>query len=408
MRKIEQFLPPRYRTKSIRNFMNTTTNQLFSEKDASTGSYFIGNKPSGLYNHVSDYYAQEIRKIREDYQLEPTFILKDDTTGEIQSSIFYEDILNVLKSYGCSVDNHNDIFKSDTYSFSPPINVDMFINFGDYYWYPEGIPAIKVSASISDIVDYAYKVVERTVDNAPLSLSNDMIIELSDGNVYMVSGVGKSIELHEFDYSRNTSMLLNYSSNENEQDILKKHPKEYFTMERNSIDNNSWSRTNCWLHKDAITYSFSGLSFKPSNERRAERPIICFEKNIQLFNYENEFVSLIDGYTNNSTYNVDGLYLDSNIMRLVTIRSGVVENSLPIPNGRFTISSGNNVGNEYYHIDGSITELQAKYKPNLPPLFDIFDRDGDSVANELKYPNTTFSGNKIFSYDVSDLYGVYV
>ena len=44
MRKIEQFLPPRYRTKSIKNFMNSTTNQLFSEKDAVNGSYYIGKK----------------------------------------------------------------------------------------------------------------------------------------------------------------------------------------------------------------------------------------------------------------------------------------------------------------------------------------------------------------------------
>lgn len=73
--------------------MNSTTNQLFSEKDAVNGSYYIGKKPSGLYQPGSDFYATEIRKIREDYQLEPAFIIRDAETGGVQNSIFYEDII---------------------------------------------------------------------------------------------------------------------------------------------------------------------------------------------------------------------------------------------------------------------------------------------------------------------------
>ncbi len=56
-----------------------------------------------------------------------------------------------------------------------------------------------------------------------------------------------------------------------------------------------------------------------------------------------------------------------------------------------------------YWFDGTTWKLgQLKTTVNQPPLFDIFDNDGNSYADKTVYDGTTFTGTKIFSYKVGN------
>jgi hypothetical protein len=71
--------------------------------------------------------------------------------------------------------------------------------------------------------------------------------------------------------------------------------------------------------------------------------------------------------------------------------------------GTSDIIRNGTIGNkgQNYWFDGNTWKLaQIKEGPNNPPLFDIFDNDGVSYTDVLKYPGSSFAGSKIFSYKV--------
>ena len=81
---------------------------------------------------------------------------------------------------------------------------------------------------------------------------------------------------------------------------------EYLTIERGSRDNNTWSRTNNWYHIDTVkavntfigvapTFKIGDSVASPSSSTTlgqilddsdyAQRPIICWEKDLRLYNH---------------------------------------------------------------------------------------------------------------------------
>lgn len=57
-----------------------------------------------------------------------------------------------------------------------------------------------------------------------------------------------------------------------------------------------------------------------------------------------------------------------------------------------------NRGQNYWYNGTTWKLAQIKVGPNIPPLFDVFDSNGDSYADASTYEGSSFSGNKIFSY----------
>lgn len=80
---------------------------------------------------------------------------------------------------------------------------------------------------------------------------------------FFVDGVGSSIELTP-DHSRDSGGRVPH----------------YVVIDRRSNEDSPWARRNMWVHID--TLSWTGLSY---NDRQAQRPIIEFLPDIELFNY---------------------------------------------------------------------------------------------------------------------------
>jgi len=95
----------------------------------------IGRKDSKSFKPDQDFFLPEIDYTRQNYQLEPVLTTKDIDTAEITNALFYDDTIKTLSIEGSNVDNHNRLFKSKAYSWAPPIDIDKFINYENYYWY---------------------------------------------------------------------------------------------------------------------------------------------------------------------------------------------------------------------------------------------------------------------------------
>ena len=214
--------------------------------------------------------------------------------------------------------------------------------------------------------------------------------------------------------------------------------KDYIVINRSSPDRNPWTRYNRWFHKDVIEKS-AEINKTPSNldqAARATRPIVEFNAGLKLFQFGTQNkrnVNLVDTFTKDIFsniegslgYNIDGVDLVDGMRVLFTAEEDVRESgkifkvkfinhlgrrqislveevdSDPLTNETVLVLGGQTFqGTMFYYNGSQWQQTQEKLTVNQQPLFDLFDDDGNSYGDNEVYVNTTFSGNKIFSYKV--------
>lgn len=282
------------------------------------------------------------------------------------------------------------------------------------------------------------------------------------GKVFYVEGVGSAIRLVDARllitpevFTENSSVGFDTTAYDvSNYDEVLNAPKNpvYITINRSSKDLNPWSRNNRWFHEDVINATAKYNNFVPviDQNSRASRPIIEFDADLALFNHGRvgkTFVNVFNttttdafGYTSGNTeyLTVQGVNISSrNViidgvaltpgMRIIfandvdeTVRNKVYEVSYINPTGEaggriihLTLAADGNVnvndsivvtqGIEYqgksFWFNGENWQLsQQMTSVNQEPLFDVFDSAGNSLSDSYKYPNSTFTGTKLFSY----------
>lgn len=312
-------LPAVFNTKTESQFFSATVDQVFSKKDSSLLAGYIGRRVPGEYKPITDFYLPEPSKDRTWWQLESTAYARNaDTTKS--NVFFYEDLLNRINYYGGNTLNQDRLFDSEYYSFGPPIDYDMFINYQNYYWIEQGLPAITISGVLAtDILGQQSYTTPETATPANFTLSTGMTIILADDPAFLSPHVVENLGgcegialVRQFPGFTSGTVLefLPWDSNlqlstgrtiQNKQWDINTWETEaqpgngdYITIERGSDDRNAWSRTNKWFHIDTINTvtSLLGTQF-PQNAFRALRPIIQFIANLTLYKSGTQFRSEI-------------------------------------------------------------------------------------------------------------------
>jgi len=116
-------LPSSLQSTVLKNFFETTVEQLFSKSNIESISAYVGRKESEQFDASSDFYIKEDTPNREKYSLEPVVNSLDLTTGESTNILFYEDFLNQLKSYGSDTSQQNVLFDTNFYAMNSSRNV---------------------------------------------------------------------------------------------------------------------------------------------------------------------------------------------------------------------------------------------------------------------------------------------
>jgi hypothetical protein len=224
---------------------------------------------------------------------------------------------------------------------------------------------------------------------------------------------------------------------------------DYITINRASQDLNAWSRSNRWVHIDVITATATYLNQVPiiDQSARAQRPIIEFEADLQLFNYgklAKDPVNILDTVITDAFSQVEGLSTPTLASADITVGNTTItlKNNTRIvfsadtnPNVknkiyRFKIANtvasvtnpvyicylteepdalveaghttiilgGDKIGQQYYYNGASWIKAQQKSKINQPPLLDILDADNNSFGDTSVYTNSSFVGTQLFSY----------
>ena len=148
-------LPPVFQTVTEKKFFDATIDQVFSKKDSDLLAGYLGRRNPGNYNPITDFYLPEPSKNRTWWQLEATaFARNADATKT--NVFFYDDLLEHIEQYGGNTLNQDRLFESEYYSFGPPIDYDMFVNYQNYYWVGQGLSPIEITGvTYADIVGQA-------------------------------------------------------------------------------------------------------------------------------------------------------------------------------------------------------------------------------------------------------------
>lgn len=143
--KTVNFLPSIFRTETNAKFLNATLDQLVSKPNFEKINGYIGRKFSPTFV-TTDNYVKEPTASRQNYQLEPSVVVKDRSTDTIEFLSTYIDLLQQIQYHGGNITNHNRLFSNESYSFDALIDYDKFVNFKNYYWVPNGPDAVDVFA----------------------------------------------------------------------------------------------------------------------------------------------------------------------------------------------------------------------------------------------------------------------
>lgn len=458
--KSANLLPEFLRTDKNTKFLTSTLDQLIQPPQLDRIDGYIGSKLTPNYNSLTDNYIPESLPFRRDYQLEPALIIKD-AAGAVSDVIAFDDLANEIATKGGKNNNLDRLFRSEYYSYNPHIDWDKLVNYQQYYWLVTGPETININVPATTILNIDTDIIGNllyTTDSGVV-LSNGMKIQFS-GNVvpanyegleFFVEGVGTSIRLISYiELSPSEDMATAYNENFDATafdnfpfDNFKKLPikPEYITINRASNDLNPWSQYNRWVHSDIIAASAKANNVQPlyQIDKRAQRPIIEFNADLQLFNFGSTGVSnvdLIDTTTldafsiveGSSGYYIDGVLLQQghrvifnadpdvmvrgkvyqvnylNINNILRLQLQEADDYSPVNAASVSINLGKKHTGTAWWFNGTDWQFaQQHITLNQAPLFDLFDNNKNSYSNGSEYISN-FLGNKIFGYDVGTVY----
>ena len=267
---------------------------------------------------------------------------------------------------------------------------------------------LEVLKNYVDIDGFSYTNMNQVDATSGLPLWDGYVTPVGNMLQYVVGGQG-AFDIEPYD-SDNTQENL-----------------DYIMMERGSKDNNVWSRINFWYHRQNFLDAGDSL---PNKTKRAVRPILEFDRDLELFNFGIKGVDAVEIAAFDSTKNevigrpnggvIDGVTLEvgnrimfpnettSIAQKIYTIGSNGASPSLAtLTEESYTASIGDVIsikfgarkqGVEYYWNGTKWLEGQKKDKVNTPILFNAYDYNNVALNSDTIYPKSDFAGTKIFSY----------
>ena len=180
-RKSEFHLPKYFRTVPNSKFLASTLDQLMQPGMVEKISGYVGRKTTKSFNY-QDNYISDVSTQRENYQFDPAAVIKD-SLGNVTFYKDYMDYVNQLKTYNRAFSNDSLHNQQEFYTWNPHINWDMFVNFREYYWMPNGPETVTVTGTTTE-VESTYTVTTADYDDnityifSPDGLTNNPTLKL--------------------------------------------------------------------------------------------------------------------------------------------------------------------------------------------------------------------------------------
>ena len=170
-RSASDFIPRYFRTETNKKFLQGTLDQLIQPGVAEKLNFYAGRKTAKSYKS-DDLYLNDVSSNRENYQLEPALVIKDDI-GNVKYYKDYIDYINQIKNLGGNTQDHSRLNSQETYGWNPNIDWDKFVNFREYYWLPNGPTTVNVRGQSKEVTSTYTVGLTDNVDNVSYIFSPD-------------------------------------------------------------------------------------------------------------------------------------------------------------------------------------------------------------------------------------------
>ena len=141
--KTLDFLPAVFQSETNSKFLGATLDQLMTEPNVTPINGYVGRKFTPGWEGINSY-IREPSKFRSDYQLEPTVVVKNNDTEEVEFYGTYPDLITKIDYFGGNTVNQDNLFHNEYYNYNPQLNLDELINYGKYLWIPDGPTSVDV------------------------------------------------------------------------------------------------------------------------------------------------------------------------------------------------------------------------------------------------------------------------
>ena len=118
-------------SEQIQKYFDDVIQHWFTPEQQRSLDGYIGLR--GGVNSDDKVYVEEINKERQEYQLAPTMV-SSDSANNVLAALTYPDLMGNLRHQGALTDNASRLLNGRLYSWAPPINPDMIVNYSNYYW----------------------------------------------------------------------------------------------------------------------------------------------------------------------------------------------------------------------------------------------------------------------------------
>ena len=137
-----EFLPSVFRTTTNQRFLGATMDQLVTDPVTVPLNGYVGRRFSPTYK-LTDNYVPEVTTQRQNYQLEPSVVVKDNNKN-ILFNTGYVDVINGIANNNALSNNHQRLFSAKSYSYNGHFDYDKFVDYYNYYWLPNGPTAVPI------------------------------------------------------------------------------------------------------------------------------------------------------------------------------------------------------------------------------------------------------------------------
>lgn len=357
---------------------------------------------------------KEKSDIKQKYQLSLGVAHVDGNSGVYLNGCFYEDLVNHIDNNGGLVDDHNRLFNTNFYAWSPPIDYDKHINFSRYFWTGIGDADVNgeyITKEPAGSLITLYKFNGTNFVKVNVSIHNGLPSSGKTGDVIEDASTAER-KLYEFDGS--SWKLVTFASVENiPEDTTSYVVNQYLYVCRTGINFNRpilwkysedagrWISIQPIISKETPAYPSDGMVWENSQES-THRTFQVYENGVwQTIDFIP--ASDISGIVSHNTYMYDIRSLDdvadgwskNNWWRhaddlslidkeLITFNKQAIRPIL-----------------EFWHGIESVVG-DVKNSRNDAPLFNLYAYDTNSndilELNSTNFPGLSFSGSTIFEY----------
>jgi len=182
-------LPRYFRTPANKKFLTSTLDQLIQPGEVEKLNAYYGRKADAKAFVADDNYVGDVSADRENYQLEPSVVIKDNVDN-VDFYKDYNDYINQLKAFGNNNVDHSKINAQEYYAWNPHIDWDKFVNFREYYWLPNGPQVLPIYGQSKEVASTFKVTLEENDDNVaykftPTGLTQNPTLKLYKGQTYI-------------------------------------------------------------------------------------------------------------------------------------------------------------------------------------------------------------------------------